>query len=143
NQGQRELLSVRAGAGSSAVVAALQHATLVLRHATPHAGILAGADCPREAIRGHWATVAHQLCLRGLGESRAGVTDGEKQFGVFLAAYSLVAPIHDQVLSCLSGGRSGPSCHAGDLAGFSARGGGVAERLTGGDLRLIRAAHEL
>src|SRR5699024_2514895 len=121
--GAAELLSVRAGAGASAVVAALQHATLVLRHAAPHAGVLAGADCPCEAIRGYWATVAHQLRLRGLGESRAGVTNWEKQFGVFLAAYSLVAPIHDQVLSRLSGGRSGPSCHGGDLAGFSARGG--------------------
>ena len=71
-------------------------ATLVLGHAAPHAGVLAGLQGPREALGGDGATVADDLGLRDLGEGRAGVADGEEQLGILFAANGIVTPVHDK-----------------------------------------------
>lgn len=83
-----------AAARSSAVAAALECAALIFAHATPDAGILAALNGPCQALGGYWATVADDLRTSDLCKCRAGASDGEKQFGVFVAADCFVAPVH-------------------------------------------------
>src|SRR5699024_1785905 len=65
-----------------------------LTHATPHAGILAGCQCPGKAVGSDGATVTHGFRLRDLRSCGAGSPDGEEQFRVLVSAGRVVAPIH-------------------------------------------------
>src|SRR4051795_10356223 len=62
---------VRAGTRTGA--AALQRASLVLAHGTPHTGVLARVERPLQARLGHGAAAAHLLSLFDLHERRAGI----------------------------------------------------------------------
>src|SRR5699024_7577540 len=87
---RRRLSDGGAGAGATT----LEGATLVLAHAAPDACVLAGLQGPREALGGHGAAVADDLRLGDLSERGTGITDGEEQLGILVAADGLVAPIH-------------------------------------------------
>src|SRR5581483_10435991 len=75
-------------------IAPLQRAALVLAHAAPYTGVLAGIQRPRQALGSHRTAVAHQLRLRDLGERRSAVTHREEQLRIFVTTDRLVAPIH-------------------------------------------------
>ena len=62
-------------------VAALERAPLVLAHAAPHAGVLAGLERPRQAFVDHRATTAHGLRLFDLSERGSGVPNGKNSSG--------------------------------------------------------------
>src|SRR5689334_118685 len=97
-QGRRGM-GCRASAGAAgAGVAPLQGAALVLGHAAPDAGILAGLDGPLQADVHHFAAAAHSLGLLDLQDRWAGVPDGEEQLRVLFEAGSAVAPVHLFVL---------------------------------------------
>ena len=83
-----------AGAGLRAGVAPLECAALVLAHSAPDACILAGVQCPGQALGGDRAAVAHELRVSDLGKGRAAVSHGEEQFRILVATDRLVAPIH-------------------------------------------------
>ena len=55
------VLDSDACAAAAAVLAAFEGAAFVFAHTAPDAGILAGFQCPVEALGGHWATVAYEL----------------------------------------------------------------------------------
>ena len=80
------------GAGTCA--ATLQRATLVLTHAAPDAGVLAGLESPGEALGSDGAAVADDLRLRDLREGGPGIADGEEQLGIFIATDGLVTPVN-------------------------------------------------
>jgi hypothetical protein len=88
----------RATAGSasatSASVASLESATLVLGQATPHAGVLTRVERPAKARLDDRATTANGLGLLDLKDRGAGVPDREEQLRVLLEAGSLMAPVH-------------------------------------------------
>src|SRR5690349_10554663 len=105
-----------AAAGLRTRVAALERATLVLAHAAPHAGILAGLQRPAQALGGHRATVADELRISDLREGRAAVPHGEEQFRILVATDRLVTPIHSFQLLV----RSLPVRHKDALAFSSA-----------------------
>jgi len=88
-------LSGNASATTAAVAATLEGAALLFRQAAPDAGVQAGFQCPLQAGRGNGATVADQLGLSDLGKCRTRIAYWEEQLGVFVAANSFVAPIHD------------------------------------------------
>src|SRR5690242_7095932 len=85
-----------AGAGHGAGVATLQRATLVFAHAAPDTRVLAGLECPAQALGGHRAAVAHELRVSDLSDGRAAVSHAEEQFRILVATDRLVAPIHGQ-----------------------------------------------
>src|SRR5689334_1096350 len=82
------------GTDAGAGVAALQRTTLVLAQAAPDTVVLAGFQCPGEALLTHVATTAHLLGLLDLHDRGPGVADGEEQFRVLIEANGPVAPIH-------------------------------------------------
>ena len=87
------------GAGSAgatgAGVAALEGAALVLGHAAPDTGVLAGLDGPLQAGVDHLTPAADGLGLLDLSDRRAGVPNREEQLGVLVEAGSAVAPVHE------------------------------------------------
>ena len=74
--------------------AALEGAALVLAHAAPDAGVLAGLDGPLEAGVDDVAPTAHGLGLLDLEDGGSGVPDREEQLGVLLEARCTVTPVH-------------------------------------------------
>src|SRR5690348_6654475 len=87
------------GAGASGPGgAALERAALVLGHAAPHAGVLAAAHGPVEALLQHVTTTADRLGLGDLHQRGAGVADREEQLRVLVEAGGVVAPVHGGVL---------------------------------------------
>src|SRR5690625_2394553 len=81
-------------ADTSPGVAALQCATLVLAQTSPHTVILPGFQCPCWAPFANITALAHHFGLFDLKQSRAGVTDGEEEFGIFVEACAAVTPVH-------------------------------------------------
>jgi two-component system, sensor histidine kinase PdtaS len=75
--------------------AALVCAALVLAHAAPDAGVLAGVDGPAEAVFCHGATPANLLGFFDLEQGRTAVPDREKELRVHLTAGCYMAPVHD------------------------------------------------
>ena len=92
------ILGADAGAAST-IALALERAAFFFGHAAPDAGVLTSFQGPLQAIIGDRAAVAHQLCLRHLGQRWAGVANWEKQFWIFVAADCFVAPIRRSVYS--------------------------------------------
>jgi two-component system, sensor histidine kinase PdtaS len=82
------------GAGAQAEAAALEGAALVLAHAAPDAGVLAGVDRPAQAFVKHGAPMAHLLGFFDLEERRTAVSDREEQLWINLATGGDVAPVH-------------------------------------------------
>ena len=74
---------------------ALERAPLVLAHAAPDAGVLAGLDRPAQALFHHRAAAADLFRFLDLEQRRAAVPDGEEQLRVHLTAGGFVAPVHD------------------------------------------------
>src|SRR6478752_10847330 len=105
-------VTLDAGAGLRAGVASLECATLVLAHSAPHACILAGVQCPGQALGRDRAAVAHELRVSNLGKCRATVSHREEQFRILVATDRLVAPIHGSTLLTM--------CAAGRTSFFSA-----------------------
>ena len=73
--------------------ATLHSATLILRQATPDAGILARLQRPREALVLYIAAIADLLCLFNLHERGAGISDGKEELRVFVTACGAMSPI--------------------------------------------------
>jgi two-component sensor histidine kinase len=75
-------------------VAPLECASLVLAHAAPDAGVLAGVQRPGQAFRRDRAAVADDLRVRDLGKCRTAVSHREEQFRILVTTDRLVPPIH-------------------------------------------------
>ena len=82
-------------AGTETSLATLEGASFFFAHAAPDSGILARSNGPSKALIGDRAAIAHQFCRGNLGKGGTGVSYREEKFGVFVAANSFVAPIHD------------------------------------------------
>ena len=90
------------GSAAGAGCAALEGAALVLAHATPDAGVLAGLERPLQARVYDRASTANTFGFLDLQEGRAGVSYGEEQLRVLVKARCAVTPIHaDQSLHFL------------------------------------------
>jgi hypothetical protein len=74
--------------------ATLDGAPLFFAHPAPDAGVLTGLEGPLQALVGHGAPPADGLGLLDLQKRRAGRPDREEQLRVFIAAGSMVAPVH-------------------------------------------------
>ena|ERR1700722_14347378 len=74
--------------------AALERSPLVLAHATPDAGVLAGVDGPAEALVKYLAPAADLLGLFDLKKRGPAVSDREKQLWIYLTTGGDVAPVH-------------------------------------------------
>jgi hypothetical protein len=61
---------------------------LVLRHAAPHAGVLAGLQRPPQACVHHLAAAAHLFRVLDLQQRRPGIPDREEQLRVLVPAGS-------------------------------------------------------
>src|SRR5690606_726107 len=85
-------------AGPGAGVAPLEGAPLILAHAAPHTGILAGLQRPGQALGDHGATPADGLRLGDLQERRTAVPDVEEQLRVLVTAHRAVSPVHGSLL---------------------------------------------
>jgi hypothetical protein len=73
--GVRNLVS---GSAAGAGCATLEGAALVLAHAAPNPGILAGLECPLQAGVDDGASTADTLGFLDLQEGRTGVSYGEE-----------------------------------------------------------------
>src|SRR5690606_40300498 len=74
--------------------AALQGAALVLAHTAPDSAVLAGLQSPLQTGGADRATAAYLFGLFDLDQSRTGGADRKEQFGVFVTAGSVMAPVH-------------------------------------------------
>src|SRR5690606_6462357 len=89
--------------------AALERAALVLGHAAPDTGVLAGLHGPLEAAVHDVAAPADGLGLIDLQQRRPGVPDREEQLRVLVEARGAVAPVHQVSLARVRTGHGGPA----------------------------------
>src|SRR5215472_10831740 len=97
----------RVSAGTHPANPPLVSTPFVFAHAAPHARILSALHRPLQAGLDHRAAQAHTLGLVDLEQRRAGVSDGEEQFRIYLTAGGVVAPVH-AVHSSMTAGPSSP-----------------------------------
>src|SRR5699024_5987076 len=81
-------------ARAGACLTALERAALLLAHAAPHTGVLAGFEGPREALARNGAACADRLGFLNLRDRRAARADREEQFRILVAANGTMAPVH-------------------------------------------------
>lgn len=94
-------------AGPRARVTALECASLVFAHAAPDTGVLARLESPGEAFGGDRATVADNLGIGDLRESRTAVAYGKNNSG---SSSRQIALWRQSILLLLNWVRNAPFC---------------------------------